>query len=66
MQDDAAFRRTKEIPFSVGTVQGLDIVPIFGAEVNYKIELNNSVYLKINNLLTQVITNHTIIIGMEF
>ena len=53
-------------PFRVGTEGPNDICPIIGAEFNYKIDLSDNMYLKINNVITPVITNNSLSLGYTF
>lgn len=43
-----------------------DYIPLVGFEFNYKIMLTNTKFIKINNYLSPVITNHTLSIGEDF
>jgi hypothetical protein len=44
----------------------ISVIPIFGVEVNFKVNLSDKVFIKLNNVITPVVTNHTISIGFEF
>jgi hypothetical protein len=66
LQDDNAFRNAGEIPFRVTEINGCGVVPIVGAAVNYKVPLNSLIYLRINNVISPVITNTSISVGWDF
>jgi|ERR1035437_440174 hypothetical protein len=42
------------------------LVPIVGMEINYVLFHIGDIYLKLNNILTPVLTNHTFSIGQTF
>ena len=41
-------------------------VPVFGIEINQRFDLFGKTFLKVNNVITPLITNHTISLGMDF
>ena len=52
--------------FRITNIQGMDLVPVLGIVLNYKIMLYNNAYLKLNNLISPILTNSTLSVGMEF
>ncbi len=62
-QDDSEFLKKEIMPFSLA---GTGIVPLIGAEVNYKISFSRNYFMKINNVLTPIATNHNISFGVNF
>ena len=42
------------------------IVPVLGGELNVQLFLNDKYYVKFNNMLTLILTNHSISFGMRF
>lgn len=59
VQNDNDFYNRGLVPFSIGN----GLVPIVGAEINFKVDLNKDYYIKLNNVITPVITNHTLTLG---
>jgi len=49
-----------------GIWTSIDYMPLAGLEFNYKIMLTKTKFIKINNYLSPIITNHTISIGENF
>lgn len=43
-----------------------NIIPLVGYEFDFKFKLGKNYYLSENNVLTPIITNHTLSIGMNF
>lgn len=62
-QDDDAFRSQGIDPYRLAEINNQGLVPIVGVEINYKVDLNNLFYLKLNNILSPVITNTSLSIG---
>ena len=50
----------------VDTFTNGNIIPLYGFEFNYKVDLGNKCFIKLNNLLTPLLYNATIGIGQEF
>jgi hypothetical protein len=65
-QDDTEFNNRGIIPFEIGRLGTTGIVPVFGAEVNYKIVSYKDVFVKINNIISPVLTNTTLSVGVSF
>jgi hypothetical protein len=63
LQDDNAFRSKGIEPYRLSEFGNTGLVPILGAEINYKVDLSNRVYLRLNNLVSPVITNTSLSIG---
>lgn len=66
LQSDSKFLATGEIPFKWFKVNGTDFVPVFGCEINYKVDLTDKVYVKVNNLITPILTNSSVSVGLTF
>ena len=54
------------VPFQLAKIGDVGIVPVVGWEVNYRINLSRSYYLKLNNIVSPMITNTTISVGVSF
>ena len=65
-QDNTEFSNRGIVPFQVGKIGTTGIVPIFGGEVNYKIELGKDIFVKINNVISPILINTTLSLGMSF
>jgi hypothetical protein len=52
--------------FRVVNISGIDLVPVLGLQVNYKIKLSDDYYLKLNNLIDPVLFNTTLSFGRSF
>lgn len=52
--------------FRLVAVDGVDFVPILGLALNYKVELKDGVYIKLNNLIEPILTNTTLSLGYNF
>ena len=61
MQDDDNFKRYGLHPFSVGA----GIVPVVGLEVSPRVRIGEDLWLKLNNILTPVITSHSLSLEWE-
>ena len=53
-------------PFEFAQIGDVGIVPLIGGEVNYRVNLSQSMYVKLNNLISPIITNTTISLGYSF
>lgn len=65
-QSSEGFYDKHLIPFQVAKVGDVGIVPILGVEASYRINLSQKYYVKLNNLISPVITNTTISFGFSF
>lgn len=66
-QDNREFiKRDIVNPFSIFQENKINIVPIFGAEINFKANITKKYFLKLNNVITPAVTNHTVSFGLEF
>lgn len=65
-QSDSSYLQSGDIPFKWGMIGDTDIVPIVGIEANVKINLSDSTYLKLNNLVTPILTNTSLSFGIHF
>lgn len=65
-QSTKSFRDKNIVPFQVGQVGDVGIVPLVGVELNYKIKVANKIYVKINNVVTPILTNSTISLGFSY
>jgi hypothetical protein len=66
LQDDSAFAARHIQPFSIATFGTTGLVPVLGAAVNYKVRFNESTYLKLNTVLSPIISNATLSLGFKF
>ena len=64
-QDDIAYQQKGIVPFSLGGGHSA-LVPVVGAEINFKVMLSSDKFIKFNNIISPVITNHTISFGVNF
>ena len=65
MQDDNAFRSVGVEPYRLTEIGSSGLVPVVGVEINYKVDLSDTMYLKLNNLLSPVITNTSLSLGFN-
>lgn len=65
LQNNEEFRAKGIQPFSLDSDDEISIVPLLGIEVNFILPLTNRVFLGINNLLTPILTNHTLSLGVN-
>lgn len=65
-QDDTEFRKRGIAPFTCVEVGSVGLVPLGGIALNYQVELAKRFFLKINNIFSPVITNHSLSIGKSF
>ncbi len=65
VQNDYDFIKSNVMPFSI-TPGSNAVVPLIGIELNPKIPLGESFYIKIINILTPLVTNHTLAFGINF
>lgn len=61
IQNDNDFYNRGIKPFSV--MNG--VVPVIGTEFNLKLDITKDYYIKLNNIISPAITNHTISLGMH-
>lgn len=66
IQDDDAFRNLGVIPFRAFEFNGTGVVSVLGLTLNYQIVLSKNCYLKLNNIISPVITNTSISLGFNF
>jgi hypothetical protein len=65
LQDDNAFRNAGVEPFRMFEVGSIGVVPVLGLALNYNIPLSEKTYLKINNVITPIITNSSLSFGVK-
>ncbi len=65
VQNDYDFISAGIAPFSI-TSGANAIVPIIGLEINPKFAFGDRYYVKLNNIITPIITNHSLSLGMYF
>jgi len=65
IQDYKAYEERGIEPFSIGRGR-MSVVPIFGGELNYQINLGKKYFMKLNNVITPVLTNHSVSFGVEY
>ncbi len=65
IQNNEDFRYKNITPFSAtGGVNAF--VPLLGFNVDFQIPLSDKTFIGFNNLITPVITNHTLSVGLEY
>lgn len=65
-QSSEGFYDKGMVPFQIAKVGDVGVVPLLGIEANYRVNLSQKYYLKLNNLISPVITNTTISLGISF
>lgn len=53
-------------PFRLGTSNGTDVIPLLGIAFNYKIMLTDRVFMRLNNIMTPIVFNSNVSLGLEF
>lgn len=66
VQDNRAFYKAGEKPFSIAETGIYGIVPLVGAAINYKVSITKAFYLKLSNIITPVIASSTLNLGFNF
>jgi len=65
-QDDNEFTKLGIEPYSVHNEHGWSAVPLMGLEANiFLVHFDGNKYLKLNNIITPVLTNHTLSLGID-
>ena len=64
-QSHSAFLNKGLIPFNIAQVGDYDLVPLIGVEVNFKMDLDTTFYIKLNNLVTPFLTNTSLSLGIN-
>lgn len=65
VQNNNDFKAMGITPFSIN--DGVNaIVPIFGLEINAHFPIGDTLFIGFNNLLTPIITNHNLSIGLQY
>lgn len=64
-QDDKEFEDQGVIPFRLFEVNHVGFVPILGAELDMKFNINKDCYLKLNNLISPIVTNTSLSFGFQ-
>jgi hypothetical protein len=64
-QSNRAFTSRNLESFRLTNIQDTDIVPIFGVALNYRIMLGKRTFMRINNIIGPVITNHSLSLGVS-
>lgn len=65
IQDDDKYRESGVDPFRMTEIGSTGLIPIVGISLDYKINITNKVYMKLNNLITPILTNNTLSAGMD-
>ncbi len=65
-QDSKSFTDLGIHSFRLTSIKGLDLVPLVGVVLNYRVPLSDKVYIKLNNLISPVITNTSLSLGYNF
>lgn len=67
VQDNTKFLQKDIVnPYSFFSESKINIVPVFGLEVNFKAKISKDYFIKLNNVITPAVTNHTVSFGVEF
>ena len=64
-QDDSEFVSKGVNPYQAVQIGNIGLVPIGGAAMNCKVPLTDSTYLKVNNLISPIITNTSLSYGWK-
>jgi hypothetical protein len=64
-QSHSAYLSKGLVPFNIGQIGDYDIVPLIGLEINFKMDLNPTFYIKLNNVITPVLTNTSLSLGIN-
>jgi hypothetical protein len=66
LQDNREFtKREINNPCAIGNAK-VSLVPIIGLELNLRFPINKRTFIKLNNIVTPTVTNHTLSINVEF
>lgn len=65
-QESKYFSDLNVSSFRIANIRGVDVVPILGLVFNYKVNLTDSTYIKINNLVGPIITNTLFSLGYNY
>lgn len=65
VQDDNEFRDAGVQPFRLTEIGSTGIVPIVGLAIDYKWDISNRYYLKLNNIISPNITNTSMALGVN-
>lgn len=65
-QNDKDFTNKGLVPFRIAQIGTTGLVPIAGIAINYKIDLPNHTFIKLNNILSPIITNSVLSLGWGF
>ncbi len=66
LQQSRYFTDLGDNSFRVMNVNGTDIVPLVGLVLNYTVWRAERSYLRLNNLVSPVITNTSLSLGLEY
>lgn len=64
-QCDSCYIESGLWPYKFTTIGDTDIVPVIGIEINFRVNISEKYYLKLNNIVTPLLTNTTIGFGIE-
>lgn len=65
IQNNKTFESAGVIPVSIAEFGDTGLVPIIGAEFNYRVDLGEKLYFKINSLLTPMLINESLSLGWD-
>lgn len=65
-QRDSDFTNRGVIPFRLTEVNNTDFVPLVGIALNYKLKLNDNIYLKLATFISPIILNSSLALGWSF
>lgn len=65
-QNDWEFHHRGIAPFECAEIGNIGLVPVGGFAVNYRVFMGKNTYIRFNNLISPVITDHTVSIGRNF
>lgn len=65
-QENVRFTQKGIQPYRLVDFHGVGIVPIVGLVFNYRIPLTTNTYIKINNLVSPILTNTSLSLGLSY
>lgn len=65
-QSDSGFRKSGVIINNTPKIGDTSLIPIVGAELNFKLKLTDEVYIKQNNIVTPMLYNANLSLGIQY
>lgn len=66
LQDETEFDRRDVDSFNIGSYHHIGLVPVVGGVVNYRADIDNQVYVKINTIISPIILNAVLSVGFPW